>query len=131
MPSLPCVVAFSLVDLKTFGPLALRSSPFYLVHPPLSPVDGLQSADASPGCARVEIQGRKPDRPEAVFGHSCSGNDNRSERASRCRGIAAPQSGHSLGILWTSLCITTRPPTIAPVLSRSETADRGPTIIPR
>jgi hypothetical protein len=34
MPSLPCVVAFSLVDLKTFGPLALRSSPFYLVHPP-------------------------------------------------------------------------------------------------
>src|SRR5213083_2509493 len=33
MPSLPCVVAFSLVDLKTFGPLALRSSPFYLVHP--------------------------------------------------------------------------------------------------
>src|SRR5712664_1163435 len=33
MPSLPCVVAFSLVDSKTFGPLALRSSPFYLVHP--------------------------------------------------------------------------------------------------
>src|SRR5437867_5570665 len=35
MPSLPCVVAFSLVDLKTFGPLVLRSSPFYLVHPGL------------------------------------------------------------------------------------------------
>src|SRR5207245_10719765 len=33
MPSLPCAVAFSLVDLKTFGLLALRSSPFYLVHP--------------------------------------------------------------------------------------------------
>jgi hypothetical protein len=33
MPSLPYVVAFYLVDLKTFGPLALRNSPFYLVHP--------------------------------------------------------------------------------------------------
>src|SRR5437667_11478920 len=33
MPSLPCVVAFSLIDLKTFGPLVLRSPPFYLVHP--------------------------------------------------------------------------------------------------
>src|SRR6516165_11796375 len=36
MPSLPCAVAFSPVDLKTFGPLAPRSPHFYLVHPPLT-----------------------------------------------------------------------------------------------
>ena len=29
----PCVVVFSPGDLKTFGPLARRSPPFYLVHP--------------------------------------------------------------------------------------------------
>jgi hypothetical protein len=33
MPSLPCVVASSPVDSKSFGPHAPRSSHFYLVHP--------------------------------------------------------------------------------------------------
>ncbi len=31
--SLPCAVAFSPVDLKTFGPRVLHSPHFYLVHP--------------------------------------------------------------------------------------------------
>jgi hypothetical protein len=59
MPSLPCVVAFSLVDLKTFGPLALRSSPFYLVHPSrCAAMVLLQRRDKElpqPCSARIEI----------------------------------------------------------------------------
>jgi len=35
MPSLPCAVAFSPVDSRTFGPHAPRKSHFYLVHPTL------------------------------------------------------------------------------------------------
>src|SRR5260370_12234203 len=58
MPSLPCVVAFTVINLKTLGPLVHRRPPFYLVHPD----PGQESPGGSTARTSFDSKGWLPSR---------------------------------------------------------------------